>query len=220
MNILVIAPHPDDEILGVGGTIAKHTSFGHNVYICIATKGTPPMFSKESVEKVKNEAINAHKVLGVKDTYFLDFPAVKLEECPKYELNASISRIIAQVKPEVVYLPHRGDIHLDHKIVFDSSMVALRPLGNEKAKEIYCYETLSETEWDAPNITNAFIPNTWIDISDFIDIKKKAISMFESQIKSYPHPRSIKAIEALSEYRGSNMGIKNAEAFMLIRKIG
>ncbi|QPC47654.1 PIG-L deacetylase family protein [Mangrovibacillus cuniculi] len=219
MNILVIAPHPDDEVLGVGGTIAKHKENGENVYICIVTKGMAPMFNEESVEQVRNEAIEAHKLLGVENTFFLDFPAVLLEESPKYKLNAAIIKVLEKVKPDIVYLPHRGDIHLDHKIVFDASMVALRPVGEFKVKEIYSYETLSETEWDAPNTTNAFMPNTWVDITQFIDVKKSAMSVFKSQVHSFPHPRSIQALENLSKYRGSNMGLKNAEAFMTIRRL-
>lgn len=219
MNVLVIAPHPDDEILGVGGTIAKYIANGDNVYVCIVTKGKPPMFDSMQVSQVRDEAVKAHKILGITDTFFLDFPAVQLEEVPKSELNAAILKVIDKVKAEVVYLPHRGDIHLDHKIVFDSSMVALRPVRENNVKEIYCYETLSETEWDAPNVTNVFIPDTWVDITGFINQKIKAMSVFESQLYSYPHPRSIEAIEALSRYRGSNMGIHNAEAFMTIRKI-
>ncbi|KPH75931.1 PIG-L deacetylase family protein [Oceanobacillus caeni] len=219
MNILVIAPHPDDEILGAGGTMAKHKAKGDKVFVCIVTKGKAPMFNEEQVNQVRNEAKHAHKILGVEDTFFLDFPAVQLEETPKYKLNAAILETIRTVKPEIVYLPHRGDIHQDHKIVFDSSMVALRPNEDFKVKEIYCYETLSETEWDAPNVTNAFIPNTWIDITDFIEIKKSAMSVFNSQVYSFPHPRSIKALETLSEYRGSNMGFNNAEAFITIRKL-
>ncbi|MTI80468.1 MAG: PIG-L family deacetylase [Firmicutes bacterium] len=219
MNVLVIAPHPDDEILGVGGTIAKHKENGDDVHVCIVTKGMSPMFDEDSVTKVRNEALKAYKFLGVNNTIFLDFPAVTLEESPNHKLIAALLEVIDKVKPEVVFLPHRGDIHLDHKIVFDASMVALRPIREVKVNEIYCYETLSETEWDAPNVTNAFIPNTWVDISNFIDIKKEAMSIFESQVHSFPHPRSIRSLEALSEYRGSNMGIKNAEAFITIRKL-
>ncbi|SHG03268.1 PIG-L deacetylase family protein [Ornithinibacillus halophilus] len=219
MNILVIAPHPDDEVLGVGGTIAKHKANGDNVYICIVTKGMAPMFNEESVKQVRNEAIEAHKLLEVENTFFLDFPAVLLEEVPKYKLNAAIIKVLESTKPDIVYLPHRGDIHLDHKIVFDASMVALRPIGGSKVKEIYCYETLSETEWDAPNTTNAFIPNTWVDITQFIDIKKSAMSVFKSQVYSFPHPRSLQSLENLSKYRGANMGLNNAEAFMTIRRL-
>ena len=219
MNVLVIAPHPDDEILGVGGSIAKHKAEGHNVYICIVTKGMAPMFDEQSVSRVRNEATEAHKLLGVINTFFLDITAVSLEEISKYKITASILEVVDKIKPEIVYLPHRGDIHLDHKIVFDASMVALRPIRDHVVKEIYCYETLSETEWDAPNVANAFIPNTWVDITKFINTKLEAMSVFESQVHAFPHPRSIKSIEALSLYRGSNMGIKNAEALITIRKI-
>ncbi len=219
MNVLVIAPHPDDEILGVGGTIAKSVAQGNDVYVCVVTKGCEPLFSDEGVEQTREECRKADKYLGVKETIFLDFPAVMLENVPRYKLNAGIGDVIQNLKPDEVYIPHRGDMQLDHKMIVDAAMVGLRPKYAHKVKRIYAYETLSETGWDIPNTLNEFIPNVYNNISDYLNKKIEAISLFKSQIFEYPNTRSIKAIEALGIYRGTNVGVRAAEAFCLIREI-
>ena len=195
MNVLVIAPHPDDEILGTGGTIAKRAAQGHDVYVCIVTKGCEPLFHEKYVEKGRSECRKADEYLGVKETIFLDFPAVMLEEVPRYELNDGILGVIQRIKPEEVYVPHRGDMQIDHKIVVDAAMVALRPKYSHKVKRIYAYETLSETGWDIPNVMNEFIPTVYEDISDTINKKIEAMNIFQSQLASFPNARSIGAIE-------------------------
>jgi LmbE family N-acetylglucosaminyl deacetylase len=177
------------------------------------------MFPEDILEKIRYEAKNAHKYLGVKETFFLDFPAVLISETPKYEINMKISKVIDKINPHVVFLPHFGDMHLDHYIVSQSTMVNLRPIKQHKVLEIYAYETLSETEWNIPHVRNAFMPNTFIDISNYIGKKIKAMSYFTTQLKEFPHPRSIEAIEALAKLRGSTIGVKAAEAFCLIRRI-
>ncbi len=219
MNVLVIAPHPDDEILGVGGTIAKHIANGNNVYVCIVTKGGEPLFSADSVEKVRKECVAADKFLGVKQTIFLDYPAAMLEEVHRYKLNDSLVNVIQTIKPEEVYIPHRGDMQLDHKYVVDAAMVALRPKYNYVPRRVYAYETLSETGWDIPSTTNEFIPNVYNDISDYLDIKMNALNLFTTQISEFPDTRSLRAIEALGIYRGVTMHLRAAEAFALIREI-
>lgn len=215
MKILVFAPHNDDEVLGVGGTIARYVSEGHEVYVCEVTKS----ISEERLKFIRQEAREAHKILGVKETFFLDFPVVRLKETPLVELNEELSRIVTKVKPDIAYIPHKGDIHMDHYMVSHSAMVAMRPIGDFKVKEIYAYETLSETEWNIPSVENAFIPNVWVDITEFIEKKKQAMACYKSQIKEPPHPRSNEIIEALARLRGSTIGVPYAESFMLIRKI-
>jgi LmbE family N-acetylglucosaminyl deacetylase len=219
VNVLVVAPHADDEILGVGGTIAKYIDEGHDVYICIVTSGHPSMFHKDILEKLRCEANDSHQYLGIKETFFLEFPAVMLSEIPKHEINKKIHDVIEKVKPSIVFLPHFGDMHLDHYIVSQSTMVAVRPIKKHKVLEVYSYETLSETEWNIPHMTNVFIPNTYIDISEYLDKKIKAISYFTTQLKEFPHPRSLEAIEYSAKLRGSTIGVKAAEAFCLIRRI-
>ena len=219
MNILIIAPHPDDEILGCGGTIAKRSRDGHSVYVCIVTKGTKPLFDEDFINSGRIECKAADKYLGVKDTIFLDFPAAMLEDVPRYELNDSLMKIVQSIKPDEVFIPHRGDMQLDHKMVVDASMVALRPKYSHIIRRIYAYETLSETGWDIPNTVNEFIPNVYEDISNSLADKINAMSIFKSQLMEYPAARSLEAIDALARFRGITVGVNAAEAFSLIREI-
>ena len=159
------------------------------------------------------------KILNIKDTFFLDLPAAMLESVPRYEFNNKIAQLIKDVSPEEIYIPHRGDMHLDHKMVVDACMVALRPRFDYSVKRIYAYETLSETEWDIPNTTNAFIPNVYVDISEHIDTKINAMKEYKNQICEFPNPRSAEGIKALAMLRGSTISKPYAEAFMLIREI-
>lgn len=154
MKILVIAPHPDDEVLGCGGTIAKHVKNEDEVFVAIVTKGCEPIFSLDSVEQVRTECREANKYLGVKSTIFMDFPATMIESIPRYEFNGAFIKLIKDIKPDIVYLPHRGDMQIDHKMVVDAAMVALRPRYEHVVKKILVYETLSETGWDVPNTIN------------------------------------------------------------------
>lgn len=219
MNILIIAPHPDDEVLGCGGTIAKHVYNGDDVYVAIVTKGCKPLFSDESVEQVREECKKADAYLGVKKTIFMDFPAAMIEEIPRYRFNDAFAGLIQEIKPDTVYLPHRGDMQLDHKMTVDAAMVSLRPKYKHIVKKIYAYETLSETGWDIPNVENEFIPTCYNEIDAFISKKIKAMQMFKSQIFEYPNPRSVESIRALAIYRGTMVGVKMAEAFVTIREI-
>ena len=219
MNVLIFAPHPDDEVLGCGGTIAKYTANGDVVYVAIITKGCEPLFSTEQVVDVKNECLRADKFLGVKGTIFMDFPAAMIENVPRYKFNEAFIQLVQKIKPDVVYIPHRGDMQLDHKMVVDAAMVALRPKYQHVVKKIYAYETLSETGWDVPNVTNEFIPNVYNDISKFMDKKIEAMQMFKTQLSAYPAARSLKAVEALAMYRGATVNMNAAEAFSLVREL-
>jgi LmbE family N-acetylglucosaminyl deacetylase len=219
MRVLVIAPHPDDEIIGVGGTIAKRVKAGHEVYVSIVTKGCEPLFSTESVEQVRAECKEADAFLGVKETSFLDFPAAMMEDVPRYKLNDALVKEIQRIMPDEVFIPHRGDMQLDHKMVVDAAMVALRPKYKYVVKRIYSYETLSETGWDVPNTTNEFIPTVYEDISGTLDLKLRAMSIFKSQLAEFPNARSTEAIDALAKYRGSTVSVNAAEAFTLVREI-
>lgn len=219
MNVLVIAPHPDDEILGVGGTIAKRAMNGDSVYVCVVTKAGEPLFREELVEQGRKECREADHLLGVEETFFLDFPAVRLEEVPRYKLNEGLMQAVQRVKPDEVYIPHRGDMQLDHKMIVDAVMVALRPKYNHVVKRIYAYETLSETGWDIPNTVNEFIPTVYEDISENLKKKLDAMSLFQSQIEEFPAARSLEAIEALAKFRGAVVNLRAAEAFALIREI-
>ena len=219
MKVLVIAPHPDDEILGVGGTIKKRSKKGDEVYVCIVTKGYKPLFDEEVIQMGREEAKIADKMLGVKETFFLDFPAVMLETIPRYEFNEKISEIVQKIQPDEIYIPHRGDMQIDHQMVVDAAMVAVRPKYKHKIKRVYAYETLSETGWNIPNQQNEFIPNVYEDITETLKDKLESMRIFKSQLGEFPEARSIGALDALAKYRGAIVVVKAAEAFILIREI-
>ncbi len=219
MNALVIAPHADDEILGVGGTIIKLISQGYKVYICIVTRGYAPLFDEALVSKVLQEAQLCHQFLGVEETFFLNFSASMLEYEDRNEVNNKLFCIIDQVKPDVVFIPHYGDIQKDHEMIARSSMVALRPKYLHKVGAIYAYETVSETEWNIPHSAHSFIPNVFVDISEYINLKIVAMKYYASQLDDFPGTRSAENIEALAKYRGATIHVKAAEAFYLIRNI-
>ena len=219
MNVLVIAPHDDDEVLGVGGTIAKHVSKGDRVYVCIVTSGTEPLFYKADMAVLARETKRVHDFLGVSHTYFLGFPAAMLEDVPRFQLNQAIMDVIQETKPEIVYLPHFGDMQKDHTLTAEAAMVGLRPKYDHVVREIYAYETLSETEWNIPHSKNVFIPNAFSDISDHLDAKLKALAMYTTQVADFPNPRSVEAVSCLAKLRGSTINVAAAEAFYLIRKI-
>lgn len=215
MKIMVFAPHNDDEVLGVGGTIAKYVEAGHEVFVCEVTSGS----NMELVNRIKNEALEAHKILGVKKTIFLELPVVALKDTATAIVNQKFKEVVQMIKPQVAFLPHKGDIHIDHQETTKAAMVALRPMENPQLTEIYSYETLSETEWNIPSVENAFLPNVYSDISDYIQKKLDAMACFKTQLYQFPHPRSLEAIETLAKLRGSTVGCRNAEAFSLIRKV-
>lgn len=207
---LVFAPHPDDEVLGCGGTIIKKVQKGENVIVCIATKDN--IFG---VRRKETESANAF--MGVKETVFLEFPDLELDKVPHEILTDSIREVIRRYNPFEVYTPHPGDLHTDHKALTAAVLVAIRPKYSFAPDFAYTYETLSETGLDYQNPINCFDPNIYIDISGTIDKKLETLAMHESQIEDYPFSRSLRAIEALSLYRGSQAGMKAAEAFRIIR---
>lgn len=216
MRVLVFAPHRDDEVLGVGGTIRKHVLRGDEVYVC---EFTDVQKQPQLLQCIKNEEYNAHQILGVKESYHLSLPVVELPLTPIKERNYSVQRVVNDVKPNIAYIPHYGDMHLDHRIVAECAMVALRPPANMQLQAIYSYETLSETEWNTPNVKNVFIPNVWSNITDTIETKIEAMKCFQSQLMEFPHPRSIEAIKNLAQYRGAAVGFQFAESFMLVRQL-
>jgi LmbE family N-acetylglucosaminyl deacetylase len=216
---LVIAPHPDDEVLGVGGTLLRHLAHGDEVHITICTKGEEQRFGKGQVERVQAEARAVHKFLGVSGSHFLDLPAAMLDTVPSADVNEVLKQVVDAVRPDTVYLPHPGDVHQDHRVIFQASMVCCRPLGDRYPTRILSYETVSETDWHAAPITPAFVPNVFVDISPYIERKLEACAMYASQIRPAPDQRSLEAIRALSVARGTAMNMPCAEAFMLIREI-
>ncbi|WP_338240821.1 PIG-L deacetylase family protein [Aurantiacibacter hainanensis] len=216
---LIVAPHPDDEVLGCGGTMARLADSGQEVNVAIVTRGYEPAFSEEGVAKVRSELAEAHKVLGVTQCHFLDLPAAALDTLPGAELNAAIGGLVQTIAPDTLFLPFLGDIHRDHQLIFTAGLVAARPRSADVPRRIYAYETLSETNWAAPGLTEIFAPNVYFDISETIERKLEAFSCFASQVKPFPDERSLKTIEALATVRGSTVYLPSAEGFMLLREI-
>lgn len=221
MKILIIAPHPDDEVLGCGGTIKKYIKRGDEVYLCIVTKAYTPDWSEQFIQEREKEINCVKDVLGIKEVLFLGLPTVKLDTIPQKQLNDSILECVQRVNPDVLFAPFYGDINKDHKLVFEAALVAARPKPKNSIKKVFCYEVLSETEWAKPaqKIKDVFIPNFYEDISDFLDDKLKAMECYRSELKDYPHPRSLEGIITLAKKRGTESGTKAAEAFMLLREI-
>ena len=222
-KILIIAPHADDEVLGCGATMAKACAKGDEVYVLICTNasvGAPELFSAELIKQIRNEAVEAHHLIGIKETFFLDFPAPVLDQHPRYKMSNEISSIIKKIGADTVYIPHRGDCHKDHAIIHECAMVACRPLANCSVKHVYAYETLSETEWGEPIAADFFVPlkyNTF-NAEEF-QKKLNAMSRFKSQLYPFPASRSLEAIEALAKYRGCTVSAERAEAFEVLRDI-
>ena len=222
-NILVVAPHADDEVLGCGGSIAKHVRSGDTVYVAIMTNaaiGAPELFSSESIESVRAEAIKSHETLGVEETLFYDFPAPQLEQYPQYKIANILNLLIKEKNIDTMYIPHKGDLHLDHGVIYNASLVAARPVPGQSVRHIYAYETLSETEWGHPTVEAVFIPR-YFNVLDKLDFatKVKAMQCFSSQLREFPNTRSIKAIEHLGALRGAYVGANIAESFDVIRSI-
>lgn len=216
-KILVVAPHPDDEVFGCGGTIARHCAAGDHVEVVIVTRGIPELWPREVIEETRGETRAANEFLGVKRVRFLDFPAPQLDQVPMHLLADSIRKVVVEVRPRVVYVPHRGDIHHDHKAVHGAACVAARPSPELVVERILSYETPSETEWAASG-DDAFVPNVFVDISAHLERKLDAVSHYRSQLKPAPNPRSLETIKAMARFRGSVVCSEAAEAFVLVRE--
>jgi|SRR6185295_3765757 len=216
MNILVIAPHPDDEVLGCGGSILHHVKKGDQVFLCIATKAYAPDWSEDFIKERAHEIEKSNAVLGISKTFFLDFPTVKLDTIPQKELNGALAAVIKEVNPHTIYIPFEADLNYDHRAVFHSSLVAARP-AHSGVKKILSYEVLSETDWAPPS--HVFSPTVYVDISKTIEGKIKAMAEYKSEVKAYPHSRSLEMIKILAQKRGAEVNMECAEAFKLIRDI-
>lgn len=219
MKVLVVAPHPDDEVLGVGGTIHRLCGEGHDVTVAIATKGWPPLFAESQVSRVRSEAEAANERLGTGELRFLDLPVTRLHALPEHELNGAFETLFSEEAPDWVFLPFPGDRHEDHRQVFDACQVALRPSpDNRPVRRIACYETVSETHWAAPGVEPVFSPQLFADVSDHLEAKLEAMAQYASQVRPAPDARSLDAVAALARWRGSVVGVAAAEAFMVVRE--
>jgi len=219
-RILVVAPHPDDETLGVGGTIAKSIVEGSEVFVLTVAGHLPPLYEEKDYQTTLEEAKNAYKVLGVKNFKFLDIPATMVNEQPVHKLNSQILSVVNDFMPDTVLAPF-PDRHIDHKVIFESTMVATRPVGKSAGISLVaCYETLSETHWNAPYLEPNFAPNYVVNIDEHIGTKLNALSCYKSQITKEIGPRSMKSVNSLAHFRGSQSGCQYGEAFFIVRMTG
>ena len=212
MNILVIAAHPDDEVLGMGATIKKLSDKGNKIHLCVVTEGASAQYSEKKMIAVrKNACLKAGKLLGIKSFDFLEYPDMSLDTIPHLEINKKLEKIIKKIKPKIVYTTPFNDLNKDHQIVFDSTLVAARPLVST-VKNILCYEI--------PGIKKfAFNPTTYENIKNEFSQKIKAFKVYKSELEIFPHPRSLESIESLAIQRGIESGLVRAEAFQLIKSI-
>ena len=209
MDILIIAAHPDDEVLGMGGTIYKLSKEGHKIYLCIVTDGK--CGSKDRHKIRKESTIKASKFLGIQSIEFLDFQDMKLDVTPQIEINRKLEEIIKKIKPETVYTVPDNDFHKDHQKVLECTLVVTRP-HSSNVKAVYMYEM---TE----SVKTSFNPNVYVNIEKEFKYKIEAFKMYKTEQQKFPFPRSLKGIESLAIQRGIESGLKKAEAFKLIRRI-
>ena len=213
-RVLIIAAHPDDELLGSGGTIKKLINHGYHVITVIIAKGR-----KEEEQNMKLNVIKANQHLGVEETIFLEYPNLLLETFPLHVITKEIESLVAKHKPAIIFTHHYGDINMDHQILFQAVLTAVRPLPGNKAIELLCFETVSSSEWSQQTNDKSFKPNYYVDITDTIDQKLEALQFYDVEMRPFPHPRSYKGVKHLAQVRGMTIGVENAEAFEIIRRI-
>jgi len=221
VRVLVLAAHPDDETLGVGGTMAHHINRGDEVQVCILTDGVTARHGHTRLQEER--AIEACGVLGVDDVVFYGLPDQRLDAMPLIDLIQPIEESVKAFKPDIVYTHFNQDANQDHRTTFHASMVATRPTGGNGVKRVLCYEAASSTEWAAPLAGNVFAANVFVDITTSLAKKLEAMKMYasthESEVRPYPHPRSFEAIETYAKRHGIVVGYKAAEPFMLVREL-
>ena len=212
MNILVIAAHPDDEVLGMGGTIKKLSKKKNQIHLCVVSEGASAQHrDKKMIGIRKNACLKAGKELGISTYDFLEFPDARLDSIPHLEINKKLEKLVSKYKPKVVYTAPPHDLMVDHQKVFDSTIVATRPQSSG-VKHIYCYEI--------PGIVKTpFSPTIYEDITKEFADKIKSFQIYKSEVEKFPHPRSIEAIESLATLRGVESGLRKAEAFRVIRSV-
>lgn len=207
MRVLVVAAHFDDEVIGCGGTVAKHIQNGDEVYVCVLTDSSSTQYKNQpemiAIKKKESEKVN--KILGIKKTFCFDLPDMKLDTVPHVKINECIEKCIIEINPDIIYTHHKDDINKDHKLAFESTLIAGR-----KTNKIFSYEV--------PNTLN-FFPNIYEDISKTIELKLKAMEAYQSELRKYPHPRSLEAMKIKAQQRGIEIGSEFAEAFVCIKNV-
>jgi len=225
-TILILAAHPDDEVLGVGGTIVRHAERGDRVHIVIAAEGAT---SRETVRDIRHHQSNLDELqsaaraaaaeLGAVSVRFFGFPDNRCDSIDRLDLTKAVEGVVSELQPNTVYVHHWGDMNIDHRRLYEAAITACRPQPGHPVKRMLSFETVSSTEWVPPGSLPPFLPNVFIDIEAYWPKKKAALEAYRKEMRVWPHARSIAAIEHLGRWRGASAGIGMAESFMLLREI-
>ena len=218
MKTIVIAPHPDDEVLGVGGTLLRRKAEGAKVaWLIVTAISVQSGWSEEKVKQRADEIKRITELFGFDEVFTLNFSTTQLDRVPMSDLVAGISEVFRSFKPEEVFVPHPSDVHTDHRVVFDAAASCTKWFRHPSVKRVLAYETLSETDFGL-GTDQGFRPNVFLDIEPFLEDKLRAMDIYASELGSFPFPRSHEAIRALATLRGVASGFKAAEAFELLRE--
>ena len=222
-KILIIAAHPDDEVLGCGGTVARLIKEGNEAYTAILGEGVTGRDElrdsdnrKNEIKKLQKDLKIANRVLGIKRVIALDIPDNRFDTVPFLEIVKKVEKIKNELRPDIVFTHFKNDLNIDHRITYEAVLTATRPMADEGVKEIYSFEILSSTEWNFPPTFN---PNTFYDISSTVGLKIKAMEKYKNEIRKYPHPRSVEGININAKYWGLRTGLNLAEAFIRVRSV-
>lgn len=223
MNILIIVAHPDDEVLGCGGTTARLAKEGDLVYTLILGEGVTSRDNVRNTNKrvdkiidLQKSALKANKILGVKEVFFKDFPDNRFDTVPLLDIVKVVEEAKSKISPDIIFTHYEKGLNIDHQITYRAVITATRPMEGETVKEVYSFEVPSSTEWNYPN---SFNPDVFYDIRDTINIKLKALSEYRGELRGYPHPRSIFAVKLTAQSWGVKVGLRYAEALKTVRII-
>lgn len=219
-TILVVAAHPDDELLGVGGTVIKHVNQGDKVYALILGQG---LLARSGTEKaglsdLQRDARRAGAIVGFTDMWFLDFPDNCFDTRPLLDIVKAVEAKLDHVKPDMIYTHHEYDLNIDHRLTFQAVLTASRPCNNNGPQAIYSFETLSVTEWQSKD-QKQFLPTRYVAIGSELAQKIKALACYTTEMRTYPHARSSEGVEILAKWRGLEVGLLAAEAFQVVRQV-
>ena len=223
-SILILAAHPDDEVLGCGGTIAKLADKGAIVHVAFLADGVFSRTGEQAIKKLeltarRTAAQKACEILGVKSISFGDFPDNRMDTIPLLDITQAVETLIAKHQPEMVFTHHAGDVNIDRRRLHEAVATACRPQQGHSVKTLLCFELPSSTEWQLPGSAPVFTPNWFVDISATLDRKLTALEAYAAELRTWPHPRSRQGVEHLAHWRGATVGVTAAEAFMLGRKL-
>ena len=220
-TVLVIAAHPDDEALGCAGTILKHTNSGDPVHLLFLADGEGARGSLDGLEARKLATIYAARLMGIteENITFLNFPDNRMDSLQLLDVVQKVEPVISRISPQIIYTHHHGDLNIDHRITHQSVLTVCRPMPGNTIEAIYGFEVLSSTGWASSEMSHAFTPNRYVDISEYLEKKLETIACYQNEMRPYPHARSIKTVEYLAKLRGSSVGVEAAEAFSVIREI-